>query len=100
MLLLIVLPAMETEWALRYVLDAWVFLSLLNYFNTHAEYFVVIQRAVPVKSSRQESLMSVQDISIQSQALISIKDSNKVSLQSYNQSELYFLSSSALIVWI
>nr|GMD91866.1 protein MOR1 isoform X1 [Ipomoea batatas] len=34
-------------------------------------------RALPVKSSRQESLMSVQDISIQSQALISVKDSNK-----------------------
>ncbi|CAN4084015.1 unnamed protein product [Withania somnifera] len=34
-------------------------------------------RAVPVRSSRQETLMSVQDISIQSQALINVKDSNK-----------------------
>ncbi|VFQ78444.1 unnamed protein product [Cuscuta campestris] len=34
-------------------------------------------RTLPVKSSRQESLMSVQDISLQSQALINIKDSNK-----------------------
>ncbi|KAG5622631.1 hypothetical protein H5410_007849 [Solanum commersonii] len=34
-------------------------------------------RVVPARSSRQETLMSVQDISIQSQALINVKDSNK-----------------------
>ncbi|XP_042026469.1 protein MOR1-like isoform X1 [Salvia splendens] len=34
-------------------------------------------RAVPSKGSRQESISSVQDINIQSQALISLKDSNK-----------------------
>ncbi|KAG6392223.1 hypothetical protein SASPL_146436 [Salvia splendens] len=34
-------------------------------------------RAVPSKGSRQESVLSVQDINIQSQALISLKDSNK-----------------------
>ncbi|XP_057764557.1 protein MOR1 isoform X1 [Salvia miltiorrhiza] len=34
-------------------------------------------RAVPTKGSRQESILSVQDINIQSQALISLKDSNK-----------------------
>ncbi|KAJ8549599.1 hypothetical protein K7X08_033306 [Anisodus acutangulus] len=35
-------------------------------------------RVNPARSSRQETLMSVQDISIQSQALINVKDSNKV----------------------
>ncbi|MCD7457741.1 Protein MICROTUBULE ORGANIZATION 1 [Datura stramonium] len=34
-------------------------------------------RVIPARSSRQETLMSVQDISIQSQALINVKDSNK-----------------------
>ncbi|KAG8385593.1 hypothetical protein BUALT_Bualt03G0061300 [Buddleja alternifolia] len=34
-------------------------------------------RTVPSKGSRQESIMSVQDINIQSQALLSVKDSNK-----------------------
>ncbi|PIN16310.1 Microtubule-associated protein [Handroanthus impetiginosus] len=34
-------------------------------------------RAVPTKGSRQESIMSVQDISMQSQALLNVKDSNK-----------------------
>ncbi|KAL1560195.1 Protein MICROTUBULE ORGANIZATION 1, variant 2 [Salvia divinorum] len=34
-------------------------------------------RAVPTKGSRQESIVSVQEINIQSQALISLKDSNK-----------------------
>ncbi|XP_060193009.1 protein MOR1 [Lycium barbarum] len=34
-------------------------------------------RVNPARSSRQETLMSVQDISIQSQALINVKDSNK-----------------------
>ncbi|KAL3345359.1 hypothetical protein AABB24_024363 [Solanum stoloniferum] len=34
-------------------------------------------RVVPARSSRQETLMSVQDISIQSQALINVRDSNK-----------------------
>ncbi|KAH6829059.1 ARM repeat superfamily protein [Perilla frutescens var. hirtella] len=34
-------------------------------------------RTVPAKGSRQESIMSVQDINIQSQALINVKDSNK-----------------------
>ncbi|KAK4361087.1 hypothetical protein RND71_020039 [Anisodus tanguticus] len=35
-------------------------------------------RVNPARSSRPETLMSVQDISIQSQALINVKDSNKV----------------------
>ncbi|KAK4347121.1 hypothetical protein RND71_033460 [Anisodus tanguticus] len=34
-------------------------------------------RVNPARTSRQETLMSVQDISIQSQALINVKDSNK-----------------------
>ncbi|GER36495.1 microtubule organiziation 1 family protein [Striga asiatica] len=34
-------------------------------------------RAVPTKGSRQETVMSIQDINIQSQALFNIKDSNK-----------------------
>ncbi|KAL3522236.1 hypothetical protein ACH5RR_015070, partial [Cinchona calisaya] len=34
-------------------------------------------RAIPTKGPRQESLMSVQDISVQSQALLTLKDSNK-----------------------
>ncbi|KAK6149887.1 hypothetical protein DH2020_017412 [Rehmannia glutinosa] len=34
-------------------------------------------RTVPTKGSRQESIMSVQDINIQSQALLNVKDSNK-----------------------
>lgn len=34
-------------------------------------------RALPAKGPRQESLMSVQDITIQSQALLNVKDSNK-----------------------
>ncbi|KAL3519697.1 hypothetical protein ACH5RR_017846 [Cinchona calisaya] len=34
-------------------------------------------RAIPTKGPRQESLVSVQDISVQSQALLSVKDSNK-----------------------
>ncbi|KAG6383714.1 hypothetical protein SASPL_156515 [Salvia splendens] len=34
-------------------------------------------RAVPTKGSRQDSIVSVQDINIQSQALICLKDSNK-----------------------
>nr|XP_016493302.1 PREDICTED: LOW QUALITY PROTEIN: protein MOR1-like [Nicotiana tabacum] len=34
-------------------------------------------RAIPTRNSRQETLMSVQDISVQSQALINVKDSHK-----------------------
>ncbi|XP_071930544.1 protein MOR1-like isoform X1 [Coffea arabica] len=34
-------------------------------------------RAIPAKGPRQESLMSVQDIGVQSQALLNVKDSNK-----------------------
>ncbi|XAR66434.1 hypothetical protein NMG60_11012669 [Bertholletia excelsa] len=34
-------------------------------------------RTNPMKTSRQESIMSVQDVSIQSQALLNVKDSNK-----------------------
>ncbi|KAI3456298.1 hypothetical protein Pfo_012961 [Paulownia fortunei] len=37
----------------------------------------VPSRTVPTKGSRQESIMSVQDINIQSQALLNVKDSNK-----------------------
>ncbi|KAK2973970.1 hypothetical protein RJ640_030149 [Escallonia rubra] len=37
----------------------------------------VSSRAVPIKASRPESIMSVQDITIQSQALLNVKDSNK-----------------------
>ncbi|KAG6392937.1 hypothetical protein SASPL_147166 [Salvia splendens] len=36
------------------------------------------ERGVPNKGSRQESIMSVQDINIQSHVLISLKDSKKV----------------------
>lgn len=38
------------------------------------------KRIAATKASRPESIMSVQDIAMQSQALISVKDSNKVYL--------------------
>ncbi|KAG9155040.1 hypothetical protein Leryth_019560 [Lithospermum erythrorhizon] len=34
-------------------------------------------RAMPTKGSRQDTMMTVQDISVQSQALLNVKDSNK-----------------------
>ncbi|KAL8032654.1 hypothetical protein ABFX02_13G110200 [Erythranthe guttata] len=37
----------------------------------------VPSRTVPTKGSRQEPIMSIQDINIQSQALLNVKDSNK-----------------------
>ncbi|CAH9141710.1 unnamed protein product [Cuscuta epithymum] len=54
--------------------------SKLGKFNASAPRHgnrVGSSRALPLKSSRQEPLMSVQDISLQSQALINIKDSTK-----------------------
>ncbi|KAG6436795.1 hypothetical protein SASPL_101697 [Salvia splendens] len=37
-------------------------------------------RVIPNKGSRQESILSVQDINIQSHVLINLKDSNKVGI--------------------
>ena len=37
-----------------------------------------MKRVVSTKGPRAESIMSVQDITIQSQALLNVKDSNKV----------------------
>ena len=36
------------------------------------------QRAIPTRSSRAESIMSVNDIAVQSQPLLNTKESNKV----------------------
>ncbi|KAL0305776.1 UNVERIFIED_CONTAM: protein MOR1 [Sesamum radiatum] len=50
---------------------------------------VASSRAVPTKGPRQDSIMSVQDINIQSHALLNVKDSNKNDIMKYFREDLH-----------
>lgn len=41
-------------------------------------FYCLGKRVIPTKGARPESIMSVQDFAVQSQALLNVKDSNKV----------------------
>lgn len=58
--------------------------TYLNYllveYKMDIDFFFVLcgKRVVSTKGSRPESMLSVQDITLQTQALLNVKDSNKV----------------------
>lgn len=70
----------EAELYLWYDIYSFYTLFILIYKNRYQIYCFdfVFKRGVPAKGSKPKPLTSVQDINIQSQALLNVKDSNKV----------------------